>query len=397
MLIKKFQGATEQEALQLAKQELGKDVIITHIKKISPKGIYRLFKKPIVEITAAVDEDNFYEKKNAFQALGAEAIRHEQQKKAVVFEPKAMSEEVHSSAIEKKLDSLQTMLEKQLKDQTVTTAEKEETRADEQSAAMICVQMIYNQLIANEVEEVYANKIIGEIEQSIKPDASVDNILSTIYQKLVLKLGQTKTLETEDGKTKYVFFIGPTGVGKTTTIAKLASSLKLGKKAKVALFTADTYRIAAVDQLRSYATILNIPLRVIYSETEMQEAMDDFKGYDIILIDTAGRSHKNREQRDDIEKLIMSVPEEQREIYLVVSATTKYKDLVKITEAYAEISKYVLVFTKLDETGCIGNILNVKMMTGAPLSYATFGQNVPDDISKINPQTIAKQLLGGGQ
>ena len=263
MLIKKFQGATEQEALQLAKQELGKDVIITHIKKISPKGIYRLFKKPIVEITAAVDEDNFYEKKNAFQALGAEAIRHEQQKMAVVFEPKAMSEEVHSSAIEKKLDSLQTMLEKQLKDQTVTTAEKEETRADEQSAAMICVQMIYNQLIANEVEEVYANKIIGEIEQSIKPDASVDNILSTIYQKLVLKLGQTKTLETEDGKTKYVFFIGPTGVGKTTTIAKLASSLKLGKKAKVALFTADTYRIAAVDQLRSYATILNIPLRVI--------------------------------------------------------------------------------------------------------------------------------------
>jgi len=344
-----------------------------------------------------VDEDNFYEKKNAFQALGAEAIRQEQQKKAMAFEPKTVPEEGHSSAIEKKLDSLQTMLERQLKDQAVAVPEKEETRADEQSAAMICVQMIYNQLIANEVEEVYANKIIGEIEQSIKPDASVDNILSTIYQKLVLKLGQTKTLEIEEGKTKYVFFIGPTGVGKTTTIAKLASSLKLGKKAKVALFTADTYRIAAVDQLRSYATILNIPLRVIYSENEMQEAMDDFKEYDIILIDTAGRSHKNREQRDDIEKLISSVPEEKREIYLVVSATTKYKDLVKITETYAEISKYALVFTKLDETGCIGNILNVKMMTGAPLSYATFGQNVPDDISKINPQTIAKQLLGGGQ
>lgn len=383
--------------MQLAKQELGKDVIITHIKKISPKGIYRLFKKPIVEITAAVDEDNFYEKKNAFQALGAEAIRQEQQKKAMTVETKAVSEEVPTSSIEKRLDSLQTMLEKQLKEQVVSATEKEETRADEQSAAMICVQMIYNQLIANEVEEVVANKIIGEIEQSIKPDASVDNILSTIYQKLVLKLGQTKTLEIEEGKTKYVFFIGPTGVGKTTTIAKLASSLKLGKKAKVALFTADTYRIAAVDQLRSYATILNIPLRVIYSETEMQEAMDDFKGYDIILIDTAGRSHKNREQRDDIEKLLTSVPEEQREIYLVVSATTKYKDLVKITETYAEISKYTLVFTKLDETSCIGNILNVKMLTGAPLSYATFGQNVPDDISKINPQTIAKQLLGGGQ
>lgn len=397
MLIKKFQGASEQEALQLAKQELGKDVIITHIKKINPKGIYRLFKKPLVEITAAVDEDNFYEKKNALQAAGAEAIRQEQQKKST-FDVRMMQEE-NQSSIEQKLDSLQTMLEKQLKDQSQGTpvSDKTETAQEEQSAAMICIQMIYNQLVANEVEEVFANKIIGEIEQSIKPDASVDNILSTIYQKLVLKLGQTKTLEIEDGKTKFIFFIGPTGVGKTTTIAKLASSLKLSKKAKVALFTADTYRIAAVDQLRSYATILNIPLRVIYSEAEMQDAMEDFKEYDIVLIDTAGRSHKNREQRDDIEKLIYSVPEEQRDIYLVLSATTKYRDLVKITETYSEISKYNLVFTKLDETGCIGNILNVRMLTGAPLSYATFGQNVPDDISKINPQTISKQLLGGGR
>ena len=262
---------------------------------------------------------------------------------------------------------------------------------------MACVQMIYNQLIANEVEEVYANKVIAEIEQSIKPDATVDNILSTIYQKIVLKLGETKELEFESGKTKYVFFIGPTGVGKTTTIAKLASSLKLGKKAKVALFTADTYRIAAVDQLRSYATILGLPLRVIYSESEIKEAVEEFKDYDIVLIDTAGRSHKNREQRDDIEKLLLAVPEECREIYLVLSATTKYKDLVKITETYSSIAKYNLIFTKLDETAAIGNIFNIKMLTGAPLSYTTFGQSVPDDISKINPQAVAKQLLGGGQ
>jgi len=397
MLIKKFQAASEQEALQLAKQELGKDVIITHIKKISPRGISRLFKKPVVEITAAVDEDNFYEKKSAFQALAAESIRQEQQKRNVIAEPRMeIAEEKHTS-IEQRLDSLQTMLEKQLKEQSSTVVEKPGPRAEEQNASMICVQMIYNQLISNEVEEVHANKIISEIEQSIKPDASVDNVLSTIYQKLVLKLGQTKTLEVEEGQTKYVFFIGPTGVGKTTTIAKLASYLKLKKNARVALFTADTYRIAAVEQLRSYASILNIPLKVIYSEAEMQEAMEDFKGYDIVMIDTAGRSHRSLEQRDDIERLISSVPEEQRDIYLVVSATTKYKDLVKITETYSEISKYNIIFTKLDETGCLGNILNIKMLTGAPLSYTTFGQNVPDDISKINPQTIAKQLLGGGQ
>ena len=390
MLIKKFQAASEQEALQLAKQELGKDVIITHIKSIKPKGIYRLFKKPLVEITAAVDEDRIYEKKN-YQQIAEEIKKNP-------YEFRVQKDEGASSAIEQKLDSLQNMLEKQMREQTTTVEkEKEEPAEEEQTAAMACVQMIYNQLVANEVEEVYANKVIAEIEQSLKPDATVDNVLSTIYQKLVLKLGQTKELDFEEGKTKYVFFIGPTGVGKTTTIAKLASSLKIGKKAKVALFTADTYRIAAVDQLRSYATILNLPLRVIYSEAEIKEAVEEFKDYDIVLIDTAGRSHKNREQRDDIEKLLQSVPAEQREIFLVLSATTKYKDLVKITETYSEIAKYSLIFTTLDETGGIGNIFNIKMLTDAPLSYTTFGQSVPDDISKINPQAIAKQLLGGGQ
>ncbi len=395
MLIKKFQAASEQEALQLAKQELGKDVIITHIKSIKPKGIYKLFKKPLVEITAAVDEEKVYDRKSHVQFAD--------EFKSNPFEVKVRpEEEQHSSAIEQKLDSLQSMLEKQLKEQALVIEkekekEKEEPAEVEQTAAMACVQMIYNQLVANEVEEVFANKVIAEIEQSLNPDATVDNILSSIYQKLVLKLGETKELELTEGKTKYVFFIGPTGVGKTTTIAKLSSTLKLRRKAKVALFTADTYRIAAVDQLRSYATILNIPLRVVYSDTEMQEALEEFKDYDVVLIDTAGRSHKNQEQRDDIEKLLSTVPEDRREIYLVLSATTKYRDLVKITEAYSEFANYSLIFTKLDETGGVGNVFNIKMLTGAPLSYTTFGQNVPDDIMKINPQSIAKQLLGGGQ
>ncbi len=113
------------------------------------------------------------------------------------------------------------------------------------------------------------------------------------------------------------------------------------------------------------------------------------------MIDTAGRSHKNAEQTEDIEHLVKVVPEEERDVYLVLSTTTKYRDLVKITETYSKLGKYNLIFTKLDETCCIGNILNIKMLTGVALSYSTSGQNVPDDIEKINAQKIAKQLLGG--
>ncbi len=245
------------------------------------------------------------------------------------------------------------------------------------------------------MDEKYITQLISEIEPTLKKDASIENMLSGIYQKIVLKLGKTEVMGVTSGKARFVFFIGPTGVGKTTTIAKLASKLKLDRKLNVALLTSDTYRIAAVDQLKTYAEILNVPLKVVYSDTELKDAYEEMKNYDIVMIDTAGRSHRDKQQREDIEKLINAIPEEQRDIFLVLSITTKYKDLIRITEAYSEITKYRLIFTKLDETETLGNVFNVKLLTGAPLSYATFGQKVPNDISRLDAQMIAKQLLGG--
>jgi len=393
MIIKEFQANSQTEAIMLARQELGKDAIVTNVKEIKPKGIKKLFKKPIVKVTAAVDDNTDYKRPTTPRANNAQKALASDNR---TYNPNIIDEsETDASAIEQKLDSLQQMLAKQLGD-TVTaqkTTVSENTEAEPEY--MKFLRLVYNQLIYNEVDEKFANQLVAEIEPTLKKDSNINTILSGIYQKIILKLGQPKALEITEGKTKYIFFVGPTGVGKTTTIAKLASSLKMSKKAKVALFTMDTYRIAAVDQLQMYANILNVPLKVIYSDDEMAQAREDFKDYDIILVDTAGRSHRSREQRDDIEKLINSVPEAEREIYLVLSVTTKYRDLVKITEAYSEITDYRLIFTKLDETLTIGNIFNVRMLTDAPLSYATFGQNVPDDITRINPQNIAKQLLGG--
>jgi flagellar biosynthesis protein FlhF len=398
VIIKKFQANTETDAIMLAKEELGKDAIVMNIKTISPKGIYRLFRKPLVEITAAIDDTSTYKndktaqvKKQKFPDIIYDASQVETVTKQSDLQTSKMYGTRETSAIEEKLNNLQSLLEKQM-------LENEENNKEDNSPLnknLTCIQLIYNQLVRNEVDEKYANQIISEIEGTLKRDASMDNILSSIYQKIVLKLGQPKTINIEQDRPKFIFFIGPTGVGKTTTIAKIASKFKIEKKAKVAFITADTYRIAAVEQLRTYANILGIPLKVVYNVDELENSKEEFADYDIIFVDTAGRSHKNENQRQDIERLVDTIAENEREIYLVLSATTKYRDLVSITEAYSEIANYNLIFTKLDETNCVGNIFNIKMLTNAPLSYATFGQDVPDDIDQIDPQSIAKQLLRG--
>ena len=190
--------------------------------------------------------------------------------------------------------------------------------------------------------------------------------------------------------------MGPTGVGKTTTIAKIASKYKLEVGMKIAFLTADTYRIAATEQLRVYANILDAPMSIIYSAEEMNAAIERVSEYDLIFVDTAGFSHKNDEQCNDMKKMLAGLDAAyEREVYLVVSATTKYKDLLEIADRYKEIADYKLIFTKLDETEAYGNIYNIKMYSGAPLSYMTNGQNVPDDIEEFNTQKIVKQLLGG--
>ncbi|MDD3172574.1 MAG: flagellar biosynthesis protein FlhF [Herbinix sp.] len=403
MIIKKFQANTETEAIMLAKEELGKDAIVMNIKTISPKGIYKLFRKSVVEITAAVDENITYkyDKPKMVPPVLPQRkailpdIIYDDDPEDNMANKIGNNTATEPSAIELKLNNLQTLLEKQMSDKEKEIQEKPTSKAAESTKNLACIQLIYNQLISNEVDEKYANQIISEIEGNLKKDASMDNILASIYQKIILKLGQTKTIEISGKTPKFVFFIGPTGVGKTTTIAKIASKFKMNEKVKVAFLTADTYRIAAVEQLRTYANILGIPLKVIYSDEEIRQAKDEFSEYDIIFVDTAGRSHRNKEQRDDIERLINVIPEEEREVYLVLSATTKYKDLIKITEAYSEIINYNLIFTKLDETSSIGNLFNIRMLTEASLSYATFGQNVPDDIDRIDAQNIAKQLLRG--
>ena len=300
-----------------------------------------------------------------------------------------------NNVIEEKLDSLQSLIEQQL--QKPEEEKKEEEKVEEEiSETDMFMKLLHTTMLENEVDEAYAGQIIEEIEKVNKPNCPFDFALANTYQKMILKFGKPVGITPSEKGVKVVFFVGPTGVGKTTTIAKIASRFQVDEKKKVALLTADTYRIAAAEQLRTYANILEVPFRIVYTIEEIEQALSDFKDYDYILVDTAGHSYQNKAQKEAMTKFIHSMDDKvEKEVFLVLSATTKYRDLISIADAYKEMADYKLIFTKLDETTTLGNLLNLKLYTGASLSYVTHGQNVPDDIEDFNPQKTVKRLLGG--
>ena len=263
MTIKKFQGRTEEEATAKAKEEFGPQTVIMNVKEVRPKGILRSFKTPTFEVTAAIEEveqpvqakipapipsvtrniniaadepiaipkpepvkEMFASVENTW-ASSVEAQGMEEKKKESMAE---------NNNLEEKLESLQSLLEEKLAPQQPEELPKE-APMDENFKF---IKMIYSILLDNEVDEKYVNQIMDEVEKVMKGGASVDLILSSIYQKMILKFGQPQPIEMSERKPKVVFFIGPTGVGKTTTVAKIASRFKVEKGKKVALLTADT-------------------------------------------------------------------------------------------------------------------------------------------------------------
>ncbi len=412
MIIKKYVGKTENEATEEARKELGTNIVVMNVRPMKKTGFLSLFQSQKIEVTVALEDEP---EKPAVRTLSPQRENALNSQRDTIASATLNATKVRenkdirddNSAIEEKLDNLSSLLEKNFLKTDKETAEfvsepSEETSAKPSSKASVSeetlsfIKLLYNTLIENEVDEIYVNQLTDEVEKISKPGLPFDFALANVYQKMVLKFGKSEPIDLEKEGPRAEIFIGPTGVGKTTTIAKLASELSVTQKKKVALLTVDTYRIAAAEQLRTYASILEIPFRVIYSVDEMKQAAEDFKDYDYIMVDTAGHSLHNDELKQDVESYIRVLEDIiECENFLVLSATTKYRDLIEIADAYSEMVAYRLIFTKMDETGAKGNLYNVRMHTGAPVAYITNGQNVPDDIAIFDAQKIVKHLLGG--
>ncbi len=251
---------------------------------------------------------------------------------------------------------------------------------------------LYDQLLAAGVNESVARDLMENLPDvsAWSDPARLPLAASALRDLISRRIPGSGPIRLTPNKLKAVALIGPTGVGKTTTIAKLAAHYSLVEHKKVALLTVDTYRIAAVEQLKTYSQILDIPVAVAYSQSEVMPAVEQFADYDLILIDTAGRSQKNIMQVGELKNLLETL---QCETLLVLSASTKEHDMLEAVKRFSAARVDRLIFSKLDETSTHGSLLNVADRAGIPLAYITTGQKVPEDIEVATGDRLAAMIL----
>ncbi len=245
-------------------------------------------------------------------------------------------------------------------------------------------------LLENEAHEEFVARIAREVDEIVTKQQ--EDPREVMEQLLRQYIGSADPIRLKRFKRTVVLLAGPTGVGKTTTLAKLAAIYSINHHAKVGVITTDTYRIAAVEQLKTYTEIMEIPLSIVYTPAEVADALRDHEDKDVVFIDTAGKSPSDRTHEEELTELIRHSGCD--EVHLVMSATTGFTGMLNILNAYSFLTDFKVIMTKLDETPAWGGILNVRFLTDKPLSYTALGQNVPDDIEVADIRKIVARLIG---
>ena len=379
MVIKKYLVKDMNEALTRIRYEMGKDAIIISQRKVRKPGFSGYFKPKMVEVTAAL-ENNKIDKNSKYKKN--DDIDINESINSIKKLMKDKTKELNKSSENKKEEI------------TINPASIDDNIKDEVKE----IKDLLNKVIKNTAKEKEEDEVVSYLRDIDVEEALVEDLLRKEYDSLDKFKEDFKELIKEDVKISTeglygkVVLVGPTGVGKTTTIAKLAGRLALIDKKKVGLITIDTYRIGAVDQLRTYAEIMNIPFKVVITLKEMESAVDDLKDCDIILIDTTGRSSKNTMQISELRAFTQKIVPDCT--MLVISGTTKNRDIDTILNGYSELNYEKLIITKLDETSTYGSIYNISKKSSKPIAYITTGQNVPDDIKSPSFEEIEKLILG---
>jgi flagellar biosynthesis protein FlhF len=346
-----------KEGMLRIREELGPEAVIIQSRKVRLKGLRGIFAPRKMEITAAVESPS-------------RAVESEHQYDRNV-----------QSKIQEELSELKMMVNRLMNRDFIPSDIRNRERKELQKWRL--------QLQRQEVLEELIDEFMTEIQESLFGEIQLTEEITG----LILRKKMRKRLKTAPEKGAQIqVFVGPTGVGKTTTLAKLAARYALYQGERVGIITIDHYRIGAVEQLRTYADITGLPLEVVMTPRELQHALDKLSGCQRILIDTAGRSTLNLVHIQELANYLGNLP--PAEIFMVISATTKAQDLKLISENFRCMNYNRLIFTKLDETNTYGVLLNGIYLTGLPVIYITTGQSVPDDICLADLDKISSLILG---
>ncbi|MCH1623766.1 flagellar biosynthesis protein FlhF [Ferdinandcohnia quinoae] len=387
MKVKKFIASTMPEAMKMVRSELGSDAVILNSKVVQTQGFLGLFKKKNFEVIAAIDSTEpstqklqLKEKNRKLPDENKTEVIREHSPKLPVLNEKTQT--IDNNLVKELAELKSMMLE--LSSDVSSKFEKYPGPLKSMNELFIDQDIdhqIRQAVLSELVEKWYSNQNSGSFNQvqAWAKEAIISRISSFQYGGL----SYTK---------KYVNIVGPTGVGKTTSIAKIAAECILKDQKKVAFITTDTYRIAAIEQLKTYAKILSVPVEVCYSIDDFQQAKQKYENYDIVFIDTAGRNFRNKKYVDDLQKIIDF--SDEMETFLVLSLTSKLTDMKEIFEKFSSVNINKYIFTKVDETSNYGAMLNMILQYKVGVAYLTNGQNVPDDIVEATPTIIANIILG---
>jgi flagellar biosynthesis protein FlhF len=376
MIIKKYLVDELREAMPLIKRDLGQDAVILNTKKIKVKKFLGIIKEQKLEVVAAIDPKNELKldppnKKTpeASKPLEQTATKEstERDQKNRLLDNELLSEIQHIKSF-----MIHAMDNGKLPEQLV-----------------LLNDLMTKQGISNDVKAHFMSRMMLKISQN--PNCNKKDVLMWAREEMQYDLEAFHSEKIEHPK-RMICFVGPTGVGKTTTIAKLAGELILQQGKKVGFITADTYRIAAVEQLQMYAEILGAPLEVAATSEELQSALEKLSHCDFILMDTAGRNYTQQEYILELEELLQSKVDIQKN--LVLSLTSKYDDMIEIIEQFQSLPIDEIILTKKDETSSYGTVINLMYKYSTAIRYITTGQNVPDDIERLSPKTVLKYIFG---
>ncbi|MGA7827560.1 MAG: flagellar biosynthesis protein FlhF [Geobacteraceae bacterium] len=434
MQTRTFQAANMAEAMQLVKTELGPDAMIISSRKERRKGLLGFFAKPVFRITATIDTVS----KHMARPYHEESCREETTRDSFrnsMLEPlarelKELRERVDSLTVKENaprqepvmpatvagatsgndfsqhepLDGEMVELKKLLLESvqgesvravratrvstgSVACASSERNKKDSVSLAGVSATLHEAGLV-----EASVHTLLGKVKSSEKPIDDEGALRGLLKESLEATVRCSGAIRLKKNGTKIVALVGPTGVGKTTTIAKLAALFTIGRKAKIALVTIDTFRVGAVEQLKTYSSIMGVPLEVASTPKELEKALAAHTDKDLVLIDTVGRSPKDKETIESLRAMLDS--SFTIETHLCVAATTRERELRGIVESFGALPVNRLLFTKLDESSSFGSIVNLQIENKLSLSYFTRGQRVPEDIEPASGKKVAELILG---